>query len=306
MQAGALACTKSQAEPFATAPLHAGRCGPPLSPVRGGEWMIGKFATAPALTLLLSISLLGASSVAQTTPADQTPASMPTTPAVNAQQPSTPSAQQQGQEEAEVEGPLPRQRKPKDYKNWNYDVGAGASVYGGPTKTFARGGGVVGTVGVARNANKYLGLRADFMYQDLPLKQTSLLLAQAGSANTYVLAFTVDPIINFEVTKTVNAYVLFGPGYYHRGGTLNSDTAVPGTPCDAFFTWWNGTCNNVSLGLNGSFIHSSQNDFGYNVGAGVTRKMPSGVEVFAEFRLLHGSANGTTTDVRPITVGFRW
>ena len=31
--------------------------------------------------------------------------------------------------------------------------------------------------------------------------------------------------------------------------------------------------------------------------------MPSGVEIYAEYRLTHGSANGTTTDMRPITIG---
>jgi opacity protein-like surface antigen len=158
---------------------------------------------------------------------------------------------------------------------------------------------------VARNANKYLGLRGDFIFADLPLRQSSLSLAQAGSGTSYLFAFTVDPVINIPVTKVWGGYVLFGPGFYHRSGTLNSDAAVPGSSCNAFFEWW-GACPNVSLPLRGSFVHSSQNQFGYNLGAGVTRKVPSGVEIYAEFRLMHGSANGTTTDVRPITIGVRW
>jgi Outer membrane protein beta-barrel domain len=275
----------------------------------GGEWMMGKFATASALTLLVLGGFSGMLAFAQTAPADQTQTSAEQAPATNAQQPqsSTPSAQQSGSEEAsQEEGPLPRQRKPPDFNKWSYNLGAGANVDSGATKTFVRGGGVGGTVGVARNGNKYLGLRADFMYEDLPLKQSSLVLAGAQSAYSYLLSFTVDPIINIPVTSNFGGYVLFGPGYFHRGGTLNSDTAVPGTPCNSFYTWWNGLCPNVSLPLDGSFVHSSQNDFGYNIGAGITRKMPSGVEVYAEFRLIHGSANETTTDVRPITVGVRW
>jgi Outer membrane protein beta-barrel domain len=277
----------------------------------GGEWMMGKFATASALTalvlrvLVLNI-LLGTHLSAQTTTANQTSAA---TPGTNAQQPqsSTPAAQQPGsQEESTDEGPMVRQKKPRDFNKWSYNVGAGANVDSGATKTFVRGGGPGGTVGVARNGNKYLGLRADFMYEDLPLKQSSLTLSGAGSANSYLLSFTVDPVINIPVTSNFGGYVLFGPGYFHRGGTLNSDTAAPGTQCTAFWTWWIGTCPNASLPLDGSFVHSSQNDFGYNIGAGITRKMPSGVEVYAEFRLIHGSANGTTTDVRPITVGVRW
>jgi len=175
----------------------------------------------------------------------------------------------------------------------------------GTTKTFVRGGGIVGTAGVARNANKYLGLRGDFIFANLPLRQSSLSLSQAGSASSYLFAVTVDPVINVPITKFWGAYVLFGPGYFHRSGTLNSDTAIPGSSCNPFFQWW-GVCPNVSIPLSGSFVDSSQNHFGYNVGAGVTRKMPSGVEIYAEYRLTHGSGNGTTTDVRPITLGVRW
>ena len=278
---------------------------------------MGKFATASALRLLVLISLTSLFAIpgfAQTTPAGQTPAAAPSAPAPDAQQPAapasttqTPAAQQpaSGQEPAQEVSPSPRKKRAHDYKNWNFNVGAGANVDSGSTKTFVRGGGVVGTIGVARNANKYLGLRADFIYADLPLRDSTLQLAQATGATSYVLAFTLDPIINVPVTKEFSGYVLFGPGFYHRAGSLNDDTAVPGSGCNPFWTWW-GACSSLSIPLSGSFVNSSQNEFGYNVGAGVARKMPSGVEIYAEYRLVHGSANRTTTDIRPITIGVRW
>jgi opacity protein-like surface antigen len=289
----------------------------------GGEWMMGKFVTASAPKLLLLISLTSIFAIpgfSQTAPTDQTPAAAPAVPAPDkqqdTQQPSAPASTAQapaaqqpasGQEPAEEESASRRKKRAHDYKNWNFNVGVGANTDSGSTKTFVRGGGVVGTVGVARNASKYLGLRADFIYADLPLRDSSLSIAQATGATSYVLAFTLDPIINIRVTKEFSGYVLFGPGFYHRGGSLNDDTAVPGSGCNPFWTWW-GPCSGSSLGipLSGSFVNSSQNEFGYNVGAGVARKMPSGVEIYAEYRLIHGSANNTTTDFRPITVGVRW
>jgi Outer membrane protein beta-barrel domain len=270
----------------------------------GGEWMIGKFATASAQTLLILTILLTAKGFGQAPVTGESPA----TPAPEAQQPATqqPSAAQSpnGQEPAEEQSSS-RRKKPHDYKNWNYNVGLGANVDSGTTKTFVRGGGYDGTVGVARNVSKYLGLRGDFIFADLPLRQSSLSLAQAASGTSYLFAFTVDPIINIPITKVWGGYLLFGPGFYHRSGTLNSSTTVPGSSCNAFFEWW-GACPNVSIPLSGNFVNSSQNQFGYNFGAGVTRKVPSGAEIYAEFRLMHGSANGTTTDVRPITIGVRW
>jgi opacity protein-like surface antigen len=275
--------------------------------------MMGKFAsataTALALTLLVLTVLLEARGFAQTAPAEQTPAAPPATPAPAAQQPAAPApaAQQpaSGQEPADEESTSRRKAKPHDYKNWTFNVGAGANLDSGTTKTYVRGGGVVGTAGVARNANKYLGLRADFIYANLPLRDSTEELAQATGATSYALDVTLDPIINIPVTKLWGGYVLFGPGFYHRSGSLSGSTAVPGSACNGFWTWW-GACPNFSIPLSGDFVNSSQNEFGYNFGGGVTRKMPSGVEIYAEYRITHGSHNGITTDVRPITIGLRW
>jgi opacity protein-like surface antigen len=266
--------------------------------------MIGKFASA--LTLLFLVLVLGVHGIAQTTPAEQpseSPAAAEPVPAVQPPATQAPAAAT-GQEPADEES-TSRPKKIHNYKTWNYNVGAGANVDSGTTKQFVRGGGIVATAGVARNANKYLGLRADFIFADLPLRDSALQLAQANGDTSYMLGVTLDPIINFSVTSKYGAYVLFGGGFYHRSGSLSSDTTVPGSPCNAFFVWW-GTCFNSSLPLSGKFTDSSQNQFGYNFGGGVTRKMPSGVELYAEYRFTHGSHNGITTDVRPITIGVRW
>ena len=260
--------------------------------------MIGKFATASALMLLVLMIVLVEQGSSQTAPAGQTPAAPPSTEQTPAQPLAT--AQEPADEES-----TSRRKKVRDYKTWNYNVGAGANLDSGTTKTFVRGGGFVGTAGVARNGNKYLGLRADFIFANLPLRTSTLELAQASGATSYMLGVTLDPVLNFSVTSKYGGYVLIGPGFYHRSGSLNSDTTVPGSPCNTFWTWW-GTCFNSSLPLNGKFVDASQNQFGYNFGGGVTRKMPSGVELYAEFRFTHGSHNGITTDVRPITIGVRW
>ena len=266
--------------------------------------MIGKFASV--LSLLILTILLGGQGFAQATPSGQSPS--PAAPAPQEPAAKQPAAQQTSpdQEPAEEESSSRRKAKPRDYKNWSYNVGLGANLDSGTTRTFVREGGGVATAGVARNANKYFGLRADFIFADLPLRDSTLQLAQAGSAYSYLFAVTLDPVINIPVTKVYGGYILFGPGYYHRFGALSSDTAVPGSACNAFYEWWVGTCPNVSLPLSGDFVNSSQNHFGYNIGGGITRKMPSGVELYAEYRLTHGSGNGSTTDVRPITIGVRW
>jgi len=275
--------------------------------------MMAKFAsvtaTASLLTLLLLILiptiLLGAQGFAQSAPDGQTPAPEPA-----AQQPAAgaPAAQQpaSGQEPADEES-TSRRVKPHDYKNWTYNVGAGANLDSGETRTWVRQGGFAAAGGVARNASKYLGLRADFVFANLPLRDSTQELAQATGATSRVYSLALNPVINLPVTKLYGGYFLFGPAYYHRTGSLTGDTAVPGSACNGFWTWWGAcTSSNFSLPVNGSFVNSTLNQFGYDFGGGVTRKTPSGVEVYAEFRFMHGSRNGITTDYRPITIGFRW
>ena len=58
-----------------------------------------------------------------------------------------------------------------------------------------------------------------------------------------------DPIINIPVNKMWGGYFVFGPGYYHRSGKLDSSSVVPGSACNEFWNWW-GTCFNGSVPIN--------------------------------------------------------
>ncbi len=93
--------------------------------------MMGKFATASAsaLTVLVLVILWGVQGFAQTAPAGQTPAPAAQEPATPTPAASAPAAQQPdtSQEPAD-EVTASRRKKPHDYKNWIFDVGAGANL----------------------------------------------------------------------------------------------------------------------------------------------------------------------------------
>jgi hypothetical protein len=281
--------------------------------------MIRKLATASMLRLILgAISatiLAGVSTLnAQQTQAptqpptnDQTqaPAQPPPTDQTQPQAAPQAPAPQQSSQEATPEDLSVRKKKPKDYKNWTFNAGGGASVTSGTTQKYVRSGGGVADAGVARNFSKYFGFRLDFQFDNLPLRSSALEAAEAPGANDHVYTLNLDPIINIPVTKDWGGYVLGGPGFYHRSGKLNSSTAIPGSVCNGFFTWW-GHCFAAALPINGDFLHSSQNEFGENFGGGITRKIRPNLDFYAEFRILHGKHNSITTDLRPITIGVRW
>jgi len=263
--------------------------------------MIRKFATACVLPSLVLIAMLTAAAAVH---AQQTPAAPPP------DQPTQTEQQPQGQfsssqEAAPEEIDRPVKKKVQGYEKWTFNVGGGASLTNGTTKTFVRGGGGVAAAGAARNYSRYFGIRLDCQFDNLPLRTSALQAAQATGATNHVYSFTLDPIINIPVSSNWGGYVVFGPGYYHRSGKLDDSTAIPGSACNSFFLWW-GHCYNGSLPINGQFLHSSQNAFGYNFGGGITRKIRPNVELYAEFRYLHGKHNNITTDLRPITVGIRW
>jgi hypothetical protein len=284
--------------------------------------MIRKFAAVPGVrvvrTLIFATILAGASTVhAQQTPAQQAPAEppaqQPQAQQPQAQQPQAqqPQAQQpadkqpSGQEATPGEIGLARKPKVKLYKNWVFNAGGGANLPNGTTMDFVRGGGGVAAAGVARNYSQYFGFRLDFQFDNLPLRDSALRQAQAPGANSHVYSVSLEPIINMPVTSDWGGYLVVGPAFYHRSGKLDSSTAIPGSDCNSFFQWW-GSCFNASLPVNGNFLHASQNEFGEIFGIGVTHKINPKVELYAEFRYLHGSYNSKTTDTRPITIGVRW
>lgn len=263
--------------------------------------MIRKLATIPGLRFLAFLILMtvpmGIAVVdAQQPSAQQPPVAQPQTQ----QQPDQSSSQ-----EASPEETTRPQKKPLDYKKWSFNVGGGASLPNGTTNTYVRGGGGIAAAGAARNYSKYFGLRLDFQFDNLPLRTSALELAQAPGATDHVYSLMLDPIINIPASKNWGGYLVFGPSFLHRSGKLDSSSAVPGSACNGFFTWW-GHCFAGSLPINGNFLHSSQNEFGYNFGGGITRKIRPNMDFYAEFRYLHGKHNNITTDLRPITIGIRW
>jgi len=291
--------------------------------------MSRKFARVSGFRVVLAViavTILAGAAVAR---AQQTPEQSSSSTQSSPQQPAAqqqPSAQQSGNQQSgnqqtsnqqtsnqqtsnqeaspEEIGPV-RKPKPKEYKNWAFNVGGGGSLTNGATGNFVRGGGGIAAAGVARNTSKYFGLRFDFQFDNLPLRTSALEQAQAKSATSHVYAFNLDPIINIPVTPLWSGYIVVGGSFFHRSGKLDSSTAIPGSACNAFFTWW-GNCFNSSLPLNKDFISTSQNEWGENFGGGVARKVRGNIEIYGEFRYLHGTHSGVTTDLRPITVGVRW
>src|SRR5580700_12332090 len=153
-----------------------------------------------AFVLILMTILAGALDVhAQQVPA-QPPAEQQQ-PAAQPAEPQQPAGESSSQQASPEEIGSARKPKVKEYKNLTFNVGGGGSLTNGQTAQFVRGGGGIVAAGVARNYSKYLGLRFDFQWDNLPLRTSALQQAQALSATDHVYSFLFGPIINIPVTK---------------------------------------------------------------------------------------------------------
>lgn len=267
--------------------------------------MILKFVRIPGLRpfthFILLLAFAGVSSVfAQQSQAPEPSAQQPQAQSTQSDQQSSSSQEATPEESTPV-----RKKKAPTYDKWTFNAGGGASLSSGDTGNFVRGGGGIAAVGVARNAGRYLGLRVDFQFDNLPLRTSALELAQAPSANSHAYTLMLGPIVNIPVTKKWGGYVVGGMTFLHRSGSLDSSSAVPGSACNNFFQWW-GECFHNTLPINGDFLHASQNQFGGNFGGGITRKITPKFELYGEFRFVQAKHDNISTNFRPITVGLRW
>jgi len=235
--------------------------------------------------LLVALLLVGASSL-------------------SAQDTAPPQQPPPGQETEPIPGRKPP--RPPDYHKWTFSVGGGANLPRGTTQTFVKGGGGTAVAGAGRNFNRVLGVNIDFMWNNLPLRNSALSLAQAPGAKTNLYSLSLDPVFNIPVTKHYSGFITTGLGFYHRSGELDSTTVVTGSPCNPFFQWW-GSCVVNGIPPNRNVRSSTENALGENFGFGLTYKLrPMGPRLYFEFAFHHASHNGITTDVRPVTVGLRW
>ena len=264
--------------------------------------MIRKSRAIPRLsaTLTFVLTLAGAASVyAQT--------SQPAQP----QQPQSkpPQAQQQpdSNQEATVEESTPeRKAKANQYKKWVYNVGGGAGLTSGNTKNFVRSGGGIAAAGVARNGSKYLGIRFDFQFDNLPLKQSALQAAQATGANSHVYTFMLDPIINIPASTNWGGYILGGPALLciARANSILRPR-FPVRPATVF-SYGGAIASTIACRSMGSSSTPARTNLARNFGGGITRKIRPNMDLYVEFRFLHGKHNDISTDLRPITIGVRW
>ena len=185
-----------------------------------------------------------------------------------------------------------------------------------------------GTAGVTFWMNPKLGFLVDYTYSKMDGPQKTINVVQnpiAGAvstsglleANHQIHATTFNLVSRFGHEGPIGAYVLGGGGWYHRIVQITTPSVGYTTFCDPY--WY--VCYPALVSVDQIIGDRSSNDFGINIGGGITFGHAAKFYVESRYTYVWGPeitpnvpANGATAPVStttnaayfPLTFGIRF
>lgn len=218
----------------------------------------------------------------------------------------------------------------QDYKPVDVNVSFGWTF---PSSDFKNSfdAGWNGTFGATFNINEKFGIQGEYTYAHMNGPDKQLLLAATPvlaattsgvlQSNLHMHVGIADVVYKIERhDRYVNGYVLGGGGLYHRTIQLTTPSVGYTTFCDPF--WY--VCYPTLVSVDQIIGDRSSNDFGINIGGGVT--FGHEAKFFVESRYHYvwgptinqptatpastttGCSNGCTSNMAyfPLNFGVRW
>jgi hypothetical protein len=183
-----------------------------------------------------------------------------------------------------------------------------------------------GTIGVTYNVTPKVGILTEYMYHRMNGPQKQVLLTPTATAATGSTGFIQSNhqmhTLTFDVVYTPSGgqrdrifggYILAGGGYYHRIVQLTSPSVGFTTICDPL--WF--VCYPTPIALDQILGSRSTNDFGINIGGGITFGRNAKFYVESRYHYVWGPAINPPAGVTPaittanaayfpLTFGVRW
>jgi opacity protein-like surface antigen len=175
-----------------------------------------------------------------------------------------------------------------------------------------------GAIGITFNVNPAVGIQAEYLYQRFsgPDRTFPNLAPEPNAGDTILIesnhqmhAGTFNLVVRSTGRGAVGGYFLVGPGIYHRIVQLTTPSVGFTTVCDPYWL----VCYPVAVSTDAIVGDRSSNDFGMNVGGGLTFGHAAKFYVEARYHYVWGpkiTAGGTdyATNAQyfPITFGVRF
>ena len=187
-----------------------------------------------------------------------------------------------------------------------FNIGGGPGFPVSDISSFSNTGGHF-VVGGGVNTHRGFGLDGEFMWHDLPPKQS--IVSAAGSPNgaARLYSLTGNMLVHSPGERKAGLYGIGGIGWYHRSWELTHPTIALGTTCFPSYAWWGVVCTNGLVSANAVDAAGSSNAFGFNVGLGFTYRLgDSHAKFYTELRYHHAYTSGVSTQILPLSFGFRF
>ena len=199
-----------------------------------------------------------------------------------------------------------------NFKRFNFDVGGGLGIGRGDVGKFV-GASYHGVAGGGLNFSRMFGFNAEYMYYDLPLKdsviqQQFLLPGATGS----VQSVSLNGIVHAPFQGRWGAYGIGGIGFYHRSVWNRNEPVLAGTTCQPAWIWWDLNCTSSGgvpvLSYNQTIATNSRDAGGFNFGGGFTYKLNHlhHAKFYIEARYHRAYHSDVQTTFFPVTAGLRW
>jgi Outer membrane protein beta-barrel domain len=188
---------------------------------------------------------------------------------------------------------------------YTFNFGAGPGFPQGRVSDFSNTGANI-VAGAGMNLGKSLGVNSEFMWHNLPPKDS--VIAATGAPDGHAGLYSVTGNLIFKTPpRKLGGYAIGGIGWYHRNWALTAPTLSIGTVCAPTYVWWGVTCFNGLVESTATLQSGSSDAFGWNGGGGVTFRIgESAAKFYTEVRYHQASNKGITTKVLPLTFGIRW
>jgi opacity protein-like surface antigen len=165
-----------------------------------------------------------------------------------------------------------------------------------------------GVAGAGVNFSRMFGIKAEYMYYNLALKdsviQQQFLLP---GAHGNLQSATLNGVFNFPWQGRWGFYGIAGAGGYQRTVEERSRVLQTGAVCQPIWIlWWGITCVNNQVATEQTLSSHTVGAAGYNFGGGVTYRFSHRAKLYVEGRYHRANTSRSPTKVFPVTVGLRW
>lgn len=156
------------------------------------------------------------------------------------------------------------------------------------------------TGGVGYKVASDLSIMAEYQFVRSGIPDAVLAAVNEPGGNIHTWSLTLDPVLYYKTTGSWGGYVTGGGGYYRRTTSFTQPVTSVVEYCDFF------SCYPYQFTSNVVVAQFSTNQGGANIGTGLTFGRWDGGKFYAEARYTWLDTPGHSTEMIPVTFGFRW